>query len=140
MVKFFDQGEISLLGRFQLNDFFQTDVRSPELSIDIIRTPIGDTGFFYDGVTSYGVLDEELDADSILDGLVDPSGYNRFRTYHEFLFPTQLGGFLNVTPRGGLGMQTTQISTFLASVLLTAPHLMQDWMFPSRCRKNLRTS
>lgn len=103
LVKIFDQGEISLLGRFQLNDFFQTDTRSPELSIDIIRTPIGDTGFFYDGVTSYGILDEELDDDSILDGMVDPSGYNRFRTYHEFLFPTQLGGFLNVVPRGGLG-------------------------------------
>lgn len=103
LVKFFDQGEISLLGRFQLNDFFQTDVRAPELSIDIIRTPIGDTGFFYDGVTSYGILDDELDADSILAGMVDPSGYNRFRTYHEFLFPVQLGGFLNVIPRGGLG-------------------------------------
>lgn len=102
LVKLFDQGEVSLTGRFQLNEFFRTDTRSPELAIDIIRTPIADTGFFYDSMTTYGILDEELDDDAILDGMIDPSGYDRFRTYHEFLFPTQLG-FLNVVPRGGAG-------------------------------------
>jgi len=45
VVKLFEQGEISLTGRFQLNDFFRTDTRLPELAIDIIRTPIGNTGF-----------------------------------------------------------------------------------------------
>jgi len=103
LTKIFDQGEISLTGRFQLNEFFQTDTRSPELAIDIIRTPIGDTGFFYDGLTSYGIIDEELDDDAILAGAVDPSGFNRFHTYHEFLFPTQLGGLINVVPRAGAG-------------------------------------
>ncbi|MEX2577903.1 MAG: hypothetical protein WD342_02505 [Verrucomicrobiales bacterium] len=103
LVKLFDQGEISLTSRFQLNEFFRTDTRSPELAIDIIRTPIGDTGFFYGGMTTYGIIDEELDDDSVLRGVVDPSGYNRFRSYHEFLFPTQLAGFLNVVPRAGAG-------------------------------------
>ncbi len=101
--KLFERGEISLTGRFQLNDFFQTDTRTPELAIDIIRTPIGNTGFFYDGLTSYGIIDEELDDDSIIAGMVDPSGYNRFHTYHELLFPTKLGGFLDVIPRLGGG-------------------------------------
>lgn len=108
--KLFAQGEISLTGRFQFNDFFQTDTRSPELAIDIIRTPIGDTGFYYDGLTSYGILDEELDDASLLAGLVDPSGYNRFHTYHEFLFPTQVGGILEVVPRAGAGY--TNYSSF----------------------------
>lgn len=108
--KIFPQGEVSVTGRFQLNEFFQTDTRSPELAIDIIRTPIGDTGFFYDGLTSYGVIDEELDDDSILAGLVDPSGFNRFHTYHEFLFPTRLAGFLDVVPRAGAGF--TNYSSF----------------------------
>lgn len=103
LMKLFDQGEVSLTGRFQLNDFFRTDTRSPELAIDIIRTPIADTGFFYDSSTTYGILDEELDDDAILAGMIDPSGYDRFRTYHEFLFPTQLAGFLNVVPRAGAG-------------------------------------
>lgn len=107
--KILPQGEISLSGRFQLNEFFQTDTRSPELAIDVIRTPLADTGFFYDGLTSYGILDEELDDDSLLAGLVDPGGYNRFHTYHEFLYPTRIG-FLDVVPRAGGGY--TNYSSF----------------------------
>ena len=103
VAKLFEQGEISLTGRFQLNNFFRTDTRLPELAIDIVRTPIGDTGFYYEGFTSYGLLDEELDDASVLAGMVDPGGYNRFATYHEFLFPTKLGQWLNVVPRGGVG-------------------------------------
>lgn len=108
--KLFDRGEISLTGRFQLNDFFQTDTRTPELAIDIIRTPIGSSGFFYDGLTSYGIIDEELDDASLLAGLVDPSGFNRFHTYHEILYPTKLGGFLDVVPKVGAGY--TNYSSF----------------------------
>ena len=103
ITKLFEQGEISLTGRFQVNDFFQTDTRTPELSIDFIRTPLGDTGFFYNGMTTFGVIDEELADVDLAAGMVDPSGYNRFHTYHEFLFPTQLGGVLNVVPRVGGG-------------------------------------
>jgi len=103
IVKLFDQGEISLTSRLQLNNFFQTDTRTPELAIDIIRTPIGNTGFFYEGFTSYGILDEELDDASILGGMVDPGGYNRFASYHEFLFPAKVGDWLNVVPRAGVG-------------------------------------
>ncbi len=103
LTKIIEQGEISLTWRGQLNDFFQTDTRSPELAIDIIRTPIGETGFFYDGMTSYGIIDEELDDASIAAGLTDPSGFHRFQTYHEFLFPTQLAGVLDVVPRAGVG-------------------------------------
>ena len=100
--KLFDQGEISLTSRFQFNEFFLTDTRTPELAVDIIRTPLGDTGFYYSGFTTYGILDEELDDDSILAGVTDQSGYNRFQTYHEFIFPTKIGS-LDVVPRAGAG-------------------------------------
>ena len=129
--KLFAQGEVSLTGRFQLNEFFQTDTRSPELAIDIIRTPIGETGFFYDGMTTYGIIDEELDDDSIIAGLVDPSGFNRFHSYHEFLFPTQLGGFLDIVPRAGGGY--TNYSSFdipgLDSIDRTTAHAGLDLSF-----------
>jgi LPS-assembly protein len=129
--KIFDQGEISLTGRFQLNEFFQTDTRTPELAIDVIRTPVGETGFYYDGMTSYGILNEELDDASILAGMVDPSGYNRFHSYHEFLFPTQIGGILNVVPRAGGGY--TNYSNFdvpgLTSVDRTTTHAGIDLSF-----------
>ena len=123
VAKLFDQGEISLTGRFQLNEFFHTDTRSPELAIDIIRTPIGDTGFFYDGFTSYGLLDEELTDDEVLSGIVDYGGYNRFATYHEVLFPTKFGNWLNIVPRGGVGyanyshFDTPGLDTFESTTL-----------------------
>lgn len=60
LVKSNPWGTVSLLGRFQLNDFFDTDERSPELAVDFIRTPLADTGFFYNGYTTAGILDETL--------------------------------------------------------------------------------
>ena len=128
--KIFERGEISLTGRFQVNEFFQTDTRSPELALDIIRTPIGDSGFFYDGLTSYGLIGEELDTDSILAGIVEPSGFNRFHTYHEFLFPTKLG-FLDVIPKAGVGY--TNYSNFdipgFGSINRTLTHAGLDISF-----------
>ncbi|MCB1064639.1 MAG: hypothetical protein KDN20_17180, partial [Verrucomicrobiae bacterium] len=67
-------GTVSLLGRFQLNDFFQTDERL-ELAIDAIRTPISDTGFFYNGSTSLGMLKEHLGEDR-LDSLLSDQEKN----------------------------------------------------------------
>ncbi|MDA7598179.1 hypothetical protein OAE61_01755 [Verrucomicrobiales bacterium] len=151
LVKRADRGTFSLTHRSQLNDFFQSDERT-EAAIDVIRTPIGETGLFYNGYTTVGVIDEFLGdnelADitaqrdqlrSIRDGfltisgdeLIDAEGnvvatgefdsaetdslladferqlenrgYGRFDTYHEFLFPTTVAGFLNVVPRAGAG-------------------------------------
>ena len=151
LVKRTDRGTFSLTHRSQLNDFFQSDERT-EAAIDVIRTPIGETGLFYNGYTTVGVIDEFLGdnelADitaqrdqlrSIRDGfltisgdeLIDAEGnvvatgefdsaetdslladferqlenrgYGRFDTYHEFLFPTTVAGFLNVVPRAGAG-------------------------------------
>lgn len=131
LTKIFDQGEVSLTGRFQLNEFFRTDTRSPELAIDIIRTPIGNSGFFYDGLTSYGMIDEELSDAETLAGIVDPSGFNRFHTYHEILFPHQFGGFLNVIPRAGVGY--TNYSNFdmpgLDAVSRSTAHLGMEVSF-----------
>ncbi len=103
LTKLFDQGEASVVSRFQANDFFQTDTRN-EVAVDVIRTPIGGTGFFYNGFTSYGWLDEQLGDDSILASFPDPrSQYSRFATYHEVLVPHQFFGWLNVVPRAGIG-------------------------------------
>ncbi len=151
LVKSHDRGTISLTGRYQLNDFFPTDERT-ELALDFIRTPIGESGFFYNGYTTAGVIDEYLgdnqradliarkeqlqmvrdgflsisggdlvdadgvvvdtatydltETDSLLEDIerqLDPRGYGRFDTYHEFLFPTTVGGFLSVVPRAGAG-------------------------------------
>lgn len=123
LVKLFPQAEISLTGRFQANDFFQTDTRSPELAVDVVRTPIASTGFYYDGLTTYGVIDEEFSDERVLAGFMEPSGFERFQTYHEILYPTQIGGVLNVVPRVGGGyrhysdFELPGLTTFESSTL-----------------------
>lgn len=50
----------TLMAKFQLNDFYRTDTRLPELSFDFTRQPIFNTGFYYQGSTSWGLLEEKL--------------------------------------------------------------------------------
>jgi hypothetical protein len=50
----------SLMGRFRINDFFQSDTRLPELAFDVVRTPIFGSNFFYEGSTSLGLLEEKV--------------------------------------------------------------------------------
>ena len=60
LVKRSDRGELNLMTRFRANDFYKSDTRLPELSLDMVRQPIFDTGFFYNGTSSFGILEEEL--------------------------------------------------------------------------------
>lgn len=46
----------TLMGRFQINDFYRTDTRLPELAFDFTRQNIGNSGFFYQGSTTLGLL------------------------------------------------------------------------------------
>lgn len=145
----------TLMAKFQMNDFYRTDTRLPELAFDFTRQPIFNTGLFYDGSTSYGILEERLgsvekertqslitqsedfitsggltpiDQSSIkrtlgvdptailgvsdvelallkLQSLVGDTGFNRFHTYHEVLYPKTVFGWLNLVPRLGVGYQ-----------------------------------
>lgn len=58
MVKTTPRGTLSLLGRFQVNDFYTTDTRLPELALDFTRQPILSTGVFYQGESSFGIYEE----------------------------------------------------------------------------------
>jgi len=148
LVKTDPRGELSLLARFETNDFFQTDTRLPELSLDITRQPVFNGSLFYESNSSIGILSERLasadeessrdsidtlegdlelnsaedpdfvsanpdfDEDDVLDQLaelrarVEERSFTRFHTYHELLYPKTIGGWLNVTPRIGLGFQS----------------------------------
>ncbi|MBL9113645.1 MAG: LPS assembly protein LptD [Verrucomicrobiaceae bacterium] len=50
----------TLMAKFQLNDFYTTDTRLPEVAFDFTRSPIFNTGLFYQGNTSWGFLKEKL--------------------------------------------------------------------------------
>jgi len=49
----------TLMGRFQINDFYQTDTRLPEIAFDFTRQPLWNSGIFYQGSTTLGILQEK---------------------------------------------------------------------------------
>lgn len=55
-----DRYTATLMTRFQLNDFYRTATRLPELAFDFIRQPIFDTGLFYQGNTTGGIYQEKF--------------------------------------------------------------------------------
>jgi LPS-assembly protein len=55
-----DRYVATLMGRFQLNDFYRVGTRLPELSFDFTRQPLFDSGLFYQGNTSAGVYRERF--------------------------------------------------------------------------------
>lgn len=130
LVKHHPRGTLSLLGRFHLNDFFTTDTRQPEIALDFTRAPIFNSNLFYEGSTSFSVLKEELGSSGrrdvldrvndlealggsataeeldLLDTLtrrLDESGFNRFDTYHQLVYPIKPREGISVVPRAGLG-------------------------------------
>jgi lipopolysaccharide assembly outer membrane protein LptD (OstA) len=60
LVKYHPRGTLSLLGRFEINDFYRTDERTPEIALDLTRQPIFNSGLFLEGTTSFSVLAEDL--------------------------------------------------------------------------------
>jgi len=140
LVKREENYTVSLSARFQLNDFFERDARTPEVSFDAVTQKIGNTNFYYRGSSSYGILSKERSTRQIqqlelqqaqgftdlnnalagtpsspntpeqiqnfinsLQGQIDGTGFNRLYTYHEALFPADLGP-IRVVPRAGIGM------------------------------------
>lgn len=83
LVKRHERGELNLYGRFRVNDFYQTDTRLPEISLDRVRQPVFNTGLFYSGSSSFGRLEEHLGDDDqrriesaitvVENNLVDPA-------------------------------------------------------------------
>ena len=60
LIKQFPNSEFSIMGRFDVNDFFQTDTRSPEVALDFVRHPLWNSGVFYTGTNGFGIYAENL--------------------------------------------------------------------------------
>ena len=117
-----DRNLFTLWTRMRLNTFYQSDTRYPELAFDQIKSPIFGTPILHEGQTTWGVYDEfipsftttALQAEAAMPGitpvrlmeinsLLADRGFTRFHTYQEFSAPFQVGGWLNVVPKAGLG-------------------------------------
>ncbi|HEX3817384.1 MAG TPA: LPS assembly protein LptD [Chthoniobacterales bacterium] len=85
--------------RYQVNPFFETTERLPEVDFDVQREPIfGNSGLFYEGETSAGELRRSFPDGSTFDD------YSVFRadTFHQLSYPNTYFGWLSIVPRVGI--------------------------------------
>ncbi|MEI6564773.1 MAG: hypothetical protein WCO42_10760 [bacterium] len=88
---------MSLSAYKRLNDFYEGVDRLPEFAVDVQRSQIADSPFYYESRNSVAYL-QKLYPDG--SGQEDYSS-GRLDTSHELYYPTRHFGFLNVTPRTG---------------------------------------
>lgn len=88
---------LNTLARVQVNDFFETVERLPDVKLSAHRQQLGQSPIYYEGENSAGWFQHRY---------ADPGAtndYSAFRadTFHQFLLPKTFFGWLNVTPRVG---------------------------------------
>jgi lipopolysaccharide assembly outer membrane protein LptD (OstA) len=88
---------LSLLTRWQMNDFFQTTERLPELTLNFKQHRLFDTPIYYDGTNSVGYLRRAFPNGSIFPNY----DATRFDTFHQLSFPKTYFGWLSLIPKVG---------------------------------------
>lgn len=88
---------LTLLTRWQMNDFFQTTERLPELALDIKQHRIFDLPVYYDGENSIGYYRRAFPDGSILPNY----DATRFDTFHQLSYPKTYFGWLSLIPKVG---------------------------------------
>jgi hypothetical protein len=97
LTKWDEKYTLTAIARAQLNDFFETTERLPEIALDITRQELGKTGIFYEGETTAAHLERRFADDSEFPDY----DANRLDTFHQFVYPKTIGGWLSVVPRAG---------------------------------------
>lgn len=89
---------LTLLARFQLNDFYQTTERRPELALDIKQHQLFGSPINYDGENSIGSYRR-----AFAEGSIFPD-YDavRFDTFHQISYPRTYFGWLSLIPKVGI--------------------------------------
>lgn len=87
---------LDLLAQPQVNDFFRTVERLPDVRLKGFRQQLAQTPVFYESESSLAYL-------RYRDALPGGTNYAAFRadSYHQLLIPRTYLGWLNVTPRAG---------------------------------------
>lgn len=88
---------LNLLAQPQVNDFFQTVERLPDLKLSGLRQQLGISPFYYDSESSVGYFRFRSG------DFTPPTNYAALRadTYHQLVVPQTAFGWLNFTPRAG---------------------------------------
>lgn len=116
--------------RAQVNNFFDTTERLPEVAFDVTRQPLFvpplfKSPVFYESETSAGELSRSfgtlssIDANHPMATSVLLKDYNaaRFDTFHQFTLPQTYGGWLSIIPR--IGLRATAYSNGATSELIS---------------------
>ena len=87
---------LDFLAHAQVNEFFRTVERLPDVRLRGLRQQIGVTPVYYESDSSLAYL-------RFRDALAGGTNYAAFRgdTYHQLVAPHTFGGWLNVSPRLG---------------------------------------
>jgi LPS-assembly protein len=85
------------LAKGKLNDYYTIVAKYPELTLDVMRQEILDTGFYYDSITIAGFMDKQWNETRKDSGYEDYSLF-RFHTDQFINYPLKFFGWLNVTP------------------------------------------
>ncbi len=129
LVKHSDGFVAMLWTRFQMNNFFHTDVRLPELAIDFTRQPLWHSGVFYQSENSLGFYKEKLsNAEvSLLQGKINTQ-QNNLSGFNSGLTSTVLGTSGSTTELAGTTF-TSNNSSFqrgTPKLLTTRDQVQQD--------------
>lgn len=89
---------VSLIGRFQWNEFQETTERLPELVVDFKRNPLFNSPIFYEGETGIAQLRRSFRDISTLPNYEA----TRIDSLHQLLYPKTYFGWLSIVPRVGI--------------------------------------
>jgi len=88
---------LNVLAQPQINDFFETIERLPDLKLTGARQQLGASPFYYESDSSFGYFRHAYAAGSTNEDYAAL----RADTFHQLVLPQTLFGWLNVTPRAG---------------------------------------
>jgi len=92
-----DNWVLTGLAKGKLNDFYTVVAKYPELTFDVMRQEIVDSGFYYDSITIAGFMDKQWSDTRKANGYEDYDLF-RFHTDQFINYPLKFFGWLNVIP------------------------------------------
>ncbi|MGH8046706.1 MAG: LPS-assembly protein LptD [Chthoniobacterales bacterium] len=93
---------LTLLTRWQMNDFYEVTERLPELTLNFKQHRLFDSPIFYDGTNSLGYLRRAFPDGNGGNTIFPNYDSTRFDTFHQFSYPKTYFGWLSLIPKVGI--------------------------------------
>ena len=93
-----DNFTLTIIGRYQLNNFYDSTERLPEVALDFKRQELGETGIYYEGETGTAYLKRYFATDFVFRPTY---AFFRFDSFHQLTYPQTFFNWLNIVPRVG---------------------------------------